>query len=164
MFTTLRLLQLIAMTVWVGGLIFFAFILAPTAFGVLPTQHEAGLVVGGTLKLFDLVALASGVIFLGATAGLFRTASMRVRGPYEVEFLLAALMIVGTVWTHFRIEPAMDADRLHASGDINTLAPADPSRVHFDQLHKQSEHVEGAVLLVGLFVLFLLAREQPSLE
>jgi uncharacterized membrane protein len=31
-----RLLQLLAMVVWAGGLIFFAFVLAPTAFHTLP--------------------------------------------------------------------------------------------------------------------------------
>ena len=42
----LRYLMLLSLVAWIGGLIFFAFVLAPTAFQVLPTTHLAGNVVG----------------------------------------------------------------------------------------------------------------------
>ena len=45
----LRFLMLLSLVVWIGGLIFFAFVLAPTAFSVLPTSHLAGNVVGRAL-------------------------------------------------------------------------------------------------------------------
>ena len=38
----MRFLQLLTMCCWVGGLVFFAFVLAPTAFHTLPTTHLAG--------------------------------------------------------------------------------------------------------------------------
>ena len=38
----LRFLMLLSLVVWIGGLIFFAFVLAPTAFQVLPSTHIAG--------------------------------------------------------------------------------------------------------------------------
>ena len=41
----LRALRLITIVIWVGGLIFFAFVLAPLAFHTLPSNHEAGLIV-----------------------------------------------------------------------------------------------------------------------
>ena len=37
----LRFLMLLSLVAWIGGLIFFAFVLAPTAFQVLPTTHLA---------------------------------------------------------------------------------------------------------------------------
>ena len=43
--TFLRALRLLVMVAWVGGLAFFAFVVAPVAFHVLPGAHEAGLVV-----------------------------------------------------------------------------------------------------------------------
>jgi len=41
----LRYLMLLSLIVWIGGLIFFAFVLAPTAFHVLPSTQLAGNVV-----------------------------------------------------------------------------------------------------------------------
>jgi uncharacterized membrane protein len=162
--TFLRLLQLLAMVIWVGGLIFFAFILAPTAFSTYPTVHEAGLIVGACLRVFGLVALGCGAVFLPITAILFLRAPHRIRGRYEMEFLLAAVMLLGTAYIQFNILPSMDRDRDRAQGDITSVSEDHPARIHFNLLHKRSERVEGGVLLVGLALVFLLSREQISPE
>ncbi len=159
--TLLRLLQLLAMIIWVGGLIFFAFVLAPTAFGgALPNQHEAGLIVGATLRVFGLVGLGCGAVFLLASALLFARAPNRIRGRYEMQFLLAAVMMLGTAYIQFNILPSMDRDRDRAAGDITAVPETHPARIHFDTLHKRSERVEGAVLFIGLGIVVLMAREQ----
>lgn len=154
-----RFMQLLSMVVWIGGLVFFAFVLAPTAFGVLPGIHEAGLVVGSSLKAFDKVALVCGGIFLVSTAGLFRQAPLRIRGRYEIEFLLAAVMLLATAYLQANIIPAMDRDQAHAGGDVDKLPRTDPVWLHFDKLHHRSEDVAGLVLVVGLGVLLFLSRE-----
>lgn len=156
----LRLAQLLAMVVWVGGLTFFAFIMAPVAFHVLPGAHEAGLVVGGALRVFDCVALGCGVVFLGATAVMFQSAPFRIRGRYEMEFLLAGVMLLGTAYIHWNILPAMESDRRLAGGDISLVEESSPARIHFEKLHKRSERTEGIVLLLGIAVIFLMSREQ----
>jgi len=159
----LRLLQLLSMVVWAGGLIFFAFVLAPTAFHTLPTVHLAGGIVGACLRVFDIVALVCGGIFLAVTALMFRAAPMRVRGRYEMEFLLAGVMVVCTAYIHYNILPSMDRDQAQAGGDIATVAANNPAKIHFDKLHVRSERVEGGVLIISLFVLFLMSREQLPL-
>jgi len=159
MLATLRFLQLLAMAVWVGGLAFFAFVLAPTAFGVLPTVHLAGSIVGACLKVFDVVELGCGAVFLVATAELFRRAANRIRGRYEMEFVLAGVMVLATAYLQYNIIPAMDRDQLQAGGDVNSVATANPARVDFDKLHVRSERVAGTVLFLGLGVLFLMSRE-----
>jgi len=45
----LRFLMLLSLVVWLGGLIFFSFVVAPTLFSVLPTRHLAGSVVSRSL-------------------------------------------------------------------------------------------------------------------
>ena len=160
----LRFVQLLAMTCWVGGLVFFAFVLAPTAFHTLPSVHEAGLVVGQSLRGFDVLALVCGGLFLAATAAMFRTAAMRMRGRYEIEFLLAGVMLLGTAYLHWNILPAMDADQRLAGGDIASTPTNFPAHVQFDKLHHRSERLAGGVLLVGLGVLFLMSREQAKVE
>ncbi len=62
--TFMRALRLFAMVVWVGGLCFFAFVVAPVAFGSLPSAHDAGLVVGGTLRVLHWIGLVGGMRFL----------------------------------------------------------------------------------------------------
>ncbi len=159
-----RLVQLLAMSLWVGGLVFFAFVLAPTAFHTLPTIREAGLIVGAALRVFDLLALACGAAFLLVTAAMFRGAPMRIKGRYEIEFLLAGVMLLSTAYIHWNILPAMDADRDRAGGDITLVAETHPARVHFDKLHVRSERVEGLVLFLGLAVLFFMSREQATVS
>jgi uncharacterized membrane protein len=160
----LRLLQLLSMVVWAGGLIFFAFVLAPTAFHTLPTVHLAGAMVGASLKVFDVVALVCGGVFLAVTALMFRSAAMRIRGRYEMEFLLAGVMLLATAYIHWNVIPSMDADMAQAGGDIDKVETTNPARVHFDKLHVRSERVEGVVLFLSLGVLFLMSREQLALE
>jgi uncharacterized membrane protein len=148
----MRLLQLFSMVIWAGGLIFFAFVLAPTAFHTLPTVHLAGEVVGASLKVFNVIALVCGAIFLTVTALLFRGAPMKTRGRYEIEFLLTGVMVLATAYLHWNIIPTMDQDM----AQIGT----NPTRLHFDKLHVRSERVEGGVMLLSFGVLFFMSREQ----
>src|SRR5579863_10219351 len=60
----LRYLMLLSLIVWLGGLIFFAFVLAPTAFSVLPSRHLAGTVVGRSLGALHWMGIVSGIFFL----------------------------------------------------------------------------------------------------
>ena len=159
----LRLLQLLTMAMWVGGLAFFAFVLAPTAFHLLAI-HDAGLVVGASLKVFDRIALGCGVVFLAATALLFRVSPKRIKGRYEMEFLLALVMTLGTGYLAWNIIPAMDQDQRLAGGDVNAAEPTNPARLHFERLHGRSEKVAGTVLLLGLGVLFLMSREHVRVD
>jgi uncharacterized membrane protein len=160
----LRLAQMLAMIVWVGGIIFFAFVLAPVAFHTLPSIHEAGLVVGESLRVFDIVALVAGALFLVSTGLLSRGARHSIKRRYGIEFLLAGVMILATAYIHWSILPHMDADRMQAGGDIALVAPNSVPRADFDRLHQRSERLEGAVLLLGLAVVFLLSREPIRIE
>ena len=92
--TIIRLLRLLAIIVWVGGIIFFAFVLAPVAFSLLPSPHVAGIVAGGTLRVLDILGLCCGGIFWIATAILFRQSDKAFKGRYEAQILLASIMLL----------------------------------------------------------------------
>ena len=49
--------MLLSLVVWIGGLIFFAFVLAPTVFAVLPTRQLAGNVVNRSLGILHWMAI-----------------------------------------------------------------------------------------------------------
>ena len=163
MSTLLRTLRLLSIVIWVGGIIFFAFVLAPVAFHLLPSQHLAGTVVGGTLRVLDVIGLVCGLIFCAATVPLFLQSSRSGKRRYETEIVLAAVMLLGTAYLHAGILPAMEIDRTAAGGDIESASAEDPAKIHFEKLHKRSERIEGAILFCGLAVVFLMAGESfPS--
>jgi hypothetical protein len=56
----------------------------------------------------------------------------------------------------------MERDRAAAGGAINTADSANPTTLHFNKLHNRSEHVEGAILLLGLATVVLVARAETG--
>jgi hypothetical protein len=157
--TVLRALRLFAMVAWVGGLIFFAFVVAPVAFHSLPSTHEAGIVVGGTLRVLHWIGLIGGAVFYAATAILWLRAEVSARVGFAIQLTLTGIMLAATAYSQFRILPAMDRDRDLAGGVVETAPAENAGRVDFERLHVLSERLEGAVLLCGLGVVFLLSRE-----
>lgn len=155
--TLIRILRMLSIVVWVGGMIFFAFVLAPVTFHVLPMQRMAGMVVSGSLRVLDGVGLVCGVVFWAATVLLFRERE-RARN-YENQLLLASVMIAATGYLHTGILPAMEHDRIMAGNDIQLAPEISPAKIHFQKLHKRSETLEGAVLVCGLAIVVLMARE-----
>lgn len=152
----LRFLMLLSLVCWIGGLIFFAFVLAPTAFSVLPTTHLAGNVVGRALGKLHWIAIFSGIVFLGSSL-LYNRLADGTPHVFATRHVLLCLMLVLTLISQFGIIPRMDV--LRASlGEVKSAPIDNPERVQFDALHVWSTRVEGAVLLFGLVVVYLTAR------
>jgi hypothetical protein len=158
--TFLRFLMLLALTVWLGALIFFP-VVAQTAFTVLPSPHLAGLVVRGTLLTLHWMAFISGAVFL-ASSLLYNRATHGTTRALSLSHLLVVVMLTLTAISQFAIIPKMDA-LLVPQVEINSLPPGDPVRVLFDSLHAWSTRLEGTVLILGLIVLYATARRfNPS--
>jgi uncharacterized membrane protein len=152
----LRFLMLLSLVCWIGGLIFFAFVLAPTAFSVLPTTHLAGNVVGKALGKLHWIAIFSGIVYL-ASSLIYSRISDGTAHVFALRHVLLCLMLALTLISQFGIMPRMDV--LRASLGEVSAAPIDsPERVQFDALHVWSTRVEGTVLLLGLVVVYLTAR------
>jgi uncharacterized membrane protein len=151
----LRYLMLLSLIVWLGGLIFFAFVVAPTAFAVLPSRHLAGSVVGRSLGSLHWMAIIAGAIFL-ASSILHSRLSKGTPHVFAARHVLICVMLALTLISQFDIIPRMDA--LRASiGEIDSVPPNNPARMQFDGLHVWSTRVEGGVLLLGLVLVYLTA-------
>jgi uncharacterized membrane protein len=158
MTSLLRVVRLLALVVWVGGLVFFAFVVAPVAFSVLPSTHVAGTVVAGTLGVLNWMALVCGLLVLVGCAGLWA----RVQGSRRLlaaELWIALAMLLASAVVQWRIVPQMERDRIAAGGDVDAAPKSDPARLDFERLHPVSEKLEGAVLLLGLAVVVLVGLE-----
>ncbi|MGA2858286.1 MAG: DUF4149 domain-containing protein [Candidatus Sulfotelmatobacter sp.] len=151
----LRFLMLLSLVVWIGGLIFFAFVLAPTAFQVLPDTHLAGNMVGRSLSKLHWIAIVSGIVFLLSSL-LHSRLTDGTAHVFAMRHVLICLMLALTLFSQFWIMPRML--RLRAQvGDFSTVTLDNPARVQFDALHVWSTRVESAVLLLGLVVVYLTA-------
>ena len=149
----LRYLMLLSLVVWVGGGIFFASVLAPTAFQVLPNSHLAGNVVGRALGKLHWIAIVSGMVFL--ISSLVHSRLMHgTAHVFAMRNLLVCVMLALTLVSQFWIIPRMDTLRTSV-GDFATVPLNNPERVQFDALHVWSTRVEGAVLLLGLVVVYM---------
>jgi uncharacterized membrane protein len=151
----LRFLMLLSLVVWIGGLIFFAFVLAPTAFHVLPNTHLAGNVVGRALGKLHWIAIVSGIIFLISSL-LYSRLTDGSAHIFAIRHVLICLMLALTLFSQFWIIPRMDTLRASV-GDFATVPLNNPARVQFDALHVWSTRVESAVLLLGLVTVYLTA-------
>jgi uncharacterized membrane protein len=151
----LRFLMLLSLIVWIGGLLFFAFAVAPAAFSVLPTRHLAGTLVGRTLGILHWMGIFSGLVFL-ASSLLYSQLTRGTPHAFAARNVLIVLMLALTLVSQFGIIPRMDT--LRASiGEIDSVPPDNPARMQFDALHVWSTRVEGGVLLLGLVVVYLTA-------
>jgi len=157
--TLLRALRLFSMVVWVGGLIFFAFVEAPTAFKVLGTNRQFALLIDGSITSLNRLGHAAGLLFLIATFLLWLRSSACARRILLAQIVLVVLMIAATLYVQAGIIPAMERDRAAAGGDIASVPASSPARIDFDRLHALSEKVEGSALFLGLGVILLMAAE-----
>ena len=152
----LRYLMLLSLVVWIGGLIFFAFVLAPTAFQVLPNTHLAGNVVARALARLHWIAIVCSIVFF-ATSLLNRYLTGRATHIYTLLNFLVLVMLALTMISQFVIIPRMDVLRAQV-GDFTTVPLDNAARMQFDALHVWSTRVEGAVLLVGLVAVYLITN------
>lgn len=144
--------MLLALVVWVGGIIFFAFVVAPTLFHVLQPE-QAGKVVSRSLTLLHRMGIVSGVIFLGGSLLYNRLKFARVRALMLVN-VLVGIMLVLTLISQLGITPRIRALR-ELRGPENTQVEAD---AEFNRLHTWSTRLEGGVLVLGIVVVGLTAR------
>jgi uncharacterized membrane protein len=156
---TLRALRLLAIVAWLGGLIFFAFVEAPTAFHVMGTNRQFAQLIGGSINTLNHMGLAAGLVFMIATLVLWFGSSTRLRRLLVAQIVVVFLMISAIVYVQASIIPAMERDRAAAGGDITSVPTSNPTRADFDRRHELSEKVEGAALFLGLAVVFLMAAE-----
>ena len=145
----LRALMLLALIAWIGGIVFFAFVLAPTVFRVLPVSL-AGNVVSPSLGILHWIGIVSAAVFLVCSL-IYNQSKFSRPKPFAAVHLLIVIMLALTLVSQFGITP-----RMHTLRPQIESAPG--ARAEFDRLHAWSTRSEGGVLFLGLAVVVLTAR------
>jgi uncharacterized membrane protein len=150
--------MLLSLVIWIGGVIFFAFVLAPTVFNpaILPTRELAGNVVNRSLSILHGMAICCGVVF-AITSMIDSRVVNGVAEPFAARNLLIYLMIILTLVSMFGVGAKMQVLRRQMVM-IDNVPHDDPRRVEFNRLHRWSTRLESSVLVLGLALLFLTAR------
>ena len=155
----LRFLMFLSLGVWIGCLIFLP-IVAQISFSMLPSPQLAGMVVRNSLLALHWIGLSGGGLFLLCSL----IDNQITRGKFawfRLSHILVMVMLVLTAISQFSTIPHMDALRASA-GDISRLPADSPIRKQFDALHSTSTHIEGAILLLGIVLLYLTSRRVAS--
>lgn len=140
-----------ALVVWLGGMIFFSFIAAPSIFTALG-REAAGTVVGAIFPKYFMVGYACSLALLGTLWATWRTDLGSVRAPLLLLAVCAALSFVSGAVVGAKAR------------DVKTMmqaAPAGPEkeklRADFHKIH----HVSTALNVVMLLLLVVYVRYLP---
>jgi Ca2+/Na+ antiporter len=159
----LRYLYVVALVLWVGGLISAGALVAPSVFGVLQAWNQSqGRVLAGEvfgevlLRLTWLSYAMGGIMFITLT--LHRLLGARPV-KYGIRVGIMALMLVMMMVTGFILIPQVDAIQSGLAGPVASLADTDPRRMEFDRLHGISNILFSITAIGGLALCWWEARE-----
>jgi hypothetical protein len=159
----LRYVYVLALVVWLGGMIVIGAVVAPATFEALEAKDaavgrtEAATVVGEVLRRFQLVSYGAAVALLATLV------TMKLVGPRPVGFGLrvgvVSAMLVATLAAGFLVNPRIASLRDSIGQPVSTLAPGDPRRAAFGRLHALSTALMAVAAVGGLVLCYWETRE-----
>ncbi len=155
----LRSIKLLSLSLWLGSFFFFALVVAPALFSLLPLRQLAGMVVTRSLNNLHWIGIVCGLVFL--LCSVLLAILHGDSAPFHPRDLLLVAMMAITLSAHFGIERHMNNLR-DSMGVIDQVAHDDPRRVEFNRLHIWSTRMESSVFVLGLVLFFLEVRAQTS--
>jgi hypothetical protein len=161
----LRYAYVLALVVWLGGMVVLGAVVAPTVFEVLQVRDPeagrilAGAVFGTALGRFHYVAYACGATLLVTLV------VMAVLGPRPAQFAvraaLAGIMLGIAVYSGVFVLGSVERLQRDIGDDVapSSLPAGDARRVRFDQLHLLSTRLMMINMVGALVLLYWEARE-----
>jgi len=149
-----QFLLLLALSLWVGSIVFFSAVVAPGIFATLD-RPVAGKLLAQLFPTYYRAGALCGAVALAVLLLLFLFDS----GSRALRFLqlgLVLIMLGGTLYAGWMLEP-----RIHELGRERTSAPSklqrDDAEQRFQKLHLRSFQVNVGVLVLGVAGLGTLA-------
>jgi hypothetical protein len=132
---------------WIGALVLFGVVVAPTAFRVLPSSDVAGQLISPVLSALNLYGVAAG-------PGI-AVLSLWLRRGWLVALLAASLGLV-CFYSHFGVTAEISELRPVALG----TAPEAGSQRRFAELHRRSVALYAGTGLGAIVLVLLHARAE----
>jgi hypothetical protein len=157
MMTLLRFVAVLALAVWVGGLVTLGALTAPVLFTVLESQDAlggremAGLLFGSVFREFQFLGWAMGGVLL-TSLGLRAALGPRPQRMAIRMWTSVAMLAMSAVTTYVIIPGT--------PGPIAALAAADPVRVEFGRLHGISNVLALITVVGGIGLIWVELRDQ----
>ncbi len=152
--TIIRFIHLLSLVIWIGGMIFFSFIAAPSIFKALP-RETAGDVVGGIFPKYWL---------MGYLCSLTALATIIILSYMDRSYSLArvGLLVLMTALI-FYSGLVVGANAREVKAQIRMVEDASKKEIlksEFNVLHKRSTILNIAILILGLAIIFLTAYQR----
>jgi hypothetical protein len=160
-----RFAAVLAIAVWIGGLIALGAIAAPAIFEVVSLRQVpdgrmlSGAIFGDVLRRFDLVSYACGALILATLA------VRAVLGPRPRRFSLrvgiAVLMLGASMYSGMVLSSRIASVQQQIGAGVapSSLPSGDPRRVSFGRLHGQSTLIQLVPILGGLVLMLFELRD-----
>ena len=159
----LRYAYVLALVVWLGGMVMLGAVVAPTTFQVLQAslpstgRELAGALFGTVLARFHYIAYAAGAVLLVTLAAM---RVLRLRPAHVgLRAAIAAVMLAVALYSGTVVLRRIDAVQAQAGVLPSTLPAGDERRVRFDQLHLLSTRLMMFNIAGALVLLYWEARE-----
>jgi hypothetical protein len=164
-------LRISLLSAWLGAAIYFSAVVAPNVFGVLrsfslPNANEiAGTIVTRTLSVVNTSGFILGLLLLITTVALRKRYR---RASFVVQLVLTIIVAGATGLGEWVISARMRLLRAAMHGQIDQVAPTDPTRVAFAALHGYSVATLGTAMMAAVVVILLMissrGKEIPLLK
>lgn len=159
----LGLLELLLLGIWLGGMVFFTFIIAPTAFRALDREH-AGLFLRAAFPNYYLfgIVLGAATLFAGI---LERFASADWGKVSRISLILVAAMVLGAIYGRAGLLPHVESRREARSAVAAGTPEYEAADFAFQVAHRFSVLLNGAIMVTGFFVFATVSlRERHGLR
>ena len=156
-------IRLSVLSLWLGIMALFSFVVAPSAFAALPESNLAGAVVSTVLARVEIIGI---VLTIAALIALFAS---RDQSGKSFIFEMIALLAMGfsMIFSHFVVSRRLHEIRIKFGGGTTAIPVSDPARATFEQLHQLSVGLMSFAMPATLVLVVLLVRraaKAPSLQ
>ncbi len=150
----IKWLYLLTLAMWIGSIMFFSFVIAPTVFKVLKPDDAARLQRAMFPKYYLVGILCAGVGLV--CVGLLLAERAFGKWPGVLSLLLLAAMGATDFWLRQTVVPHMAEIREQRAEALSAGKEPDSAvEEEWKALHRLSVQLNGAVLLAGLALVFL---------
>ncbi len=152
MLNILKFIHLLSIVIWVGMLVFFSFFVAPSIFRMLP-KELAGDLIGDIFPRYWLIGYIAGV---SALLSLIIISSMEKAFP-AASILLLTVMTAITFYSGLAVASKAREIKMKIRA-VNDPVEKEALTKDFRKLHRKSATLNIIVIVTGIVLIFIMAR------